>query len=119
MSLEERLQAVAADLPSGALGVSVHDHLSGRSWSVNGDRWFHSASVMKIAVLVALFDAVDQRRFTLDCRLHVRNRFLSVVDGDADVRAAVGRTMRLRDLVTPAGVAVAHLDRWDGNSDRV
>lgn len=109
--LEARMHSLGVPLTSGALGVGVHDYLSGRHWSFNGDRWFHAASVMKIAVLAGLFEAVDRGRFTLDCRLHVRNRFLSIVDGtpfrvdagrdgDADVYAAIGRTMRLRELAT-------------------
>ena len=115
--VESRLHELGASLTSGALGVAVYDYLSDRHWSFNGDRWFHAASVMKVAVLAALFDAVDRgsrdgdRRFTLDCRLHVRNRFLSIVDGcpfrvdagrdgDSDVYAAIGRTLRLRDLAT-------------------
>jgi beta-lactamase class A len=64
---------------------------------------------MKVAVLLALFEALDQGRFALNGRLLVRNRFLSAFDGkpfrvdpardsDADVHAARGRTMRLREL---------------------
>jgi beta-lactamase class A len=109
VELDTRLRSIAERLPSGTVGVCVSDYLSGAEWSFNGDRWFHAASIMKIAVLAALFDAVDQGRFTLDCRLHVRNRFRSAVDrvpfrvdpgrdADADVHAALGRTMRLREL---------------------
>src|SRR4051812_27074147 len=108
-AFESRLLAAAADLREGTLGVSAYDYLSDRHWRVNGGRWFHAASVMKIAVLLGVFDAVAQGRFTLDCRLHVRNRFLSIVDGtpfrvdasrdgDAAVHAAIGRTMRLHEL---------------------
>lgn len=109
VDLETRLRGIAERLPSGTIGVGVHDYLSGQSWSFNGDRSFHAASVIKLVVLAALFDAVGDGAFTLDCRLHVRNRFLSVVDGapfrvdqgrdaDAAVYAALGRTMRLREL---------------------
>jgi beta-lactamase class A len=53
--------------------------------------------------------AVDAGRFTLDSRLHVRNRFYSIVDGtpfrvsaardgDRVVHAAIGRTMKIEDL---------------------
>jgi hypothetical protein len=117
---EARMHSLGATLTNGALGVSVYDYLSGRHWSVNGDRWFHAASVMKIAVLAALFAAVERGRFTLDCRLHVRNRFLSMVDGapfrvdagrdgDADVHAAIGRTMRVRELATQMIVRSSNL----------
>src|SRR5919106_3685628 len=107
--LEARLREISERLPTGALGVSVYDYLSALAWNFNGDRWFHAASIIKVALLVALFDARDQGRFRLGSRLHVRNRFLSVADGqpfridaardaDAEVHAAVGRTMRVRQL---------------------
>ena len=107
--LEARLRAIGDRLPSGALGVSVYDYLSGLSWGFNDDRWFHAASIIKLAVLVAVFDAAEQGRFMLGSRLHVRNRFLSVADGlpfridsardnDLEVHAAIGRTMQVRKL---------------------
>jgi beta-lactamase class A len=60
-------------------------------------------------VLFAVFGAVDAGRFTLDSRLHVRNRFYSIVDGtpfrvsaardgDRAVHDSIGRTMRIEDL---------------------
>ncbi len=108
-SLESRIDVIAADLGGDGLGVSLFDYESGLSWSRHGGRWFHSASTIKVAVLFAVFGAVDAGRFTLDSRLHVRNRFLSAVDGtpfrvsaardaDREVHGAIGKTMRIRDL---------------------
>jgi len=108
-SFESRVDAIAQEIGGEALAVSLFDYETGASWSCQGDRWFHSASTIKVAVLFALFGAVDAGRFTLDSRLHVRNRFLSVIDGqpfrvsaardaDREVHAAIGRTMRLQDL---------------------
>ena len=107
--LRSRLHAIAESANRVVLGVSIHDYLSGLGWHFNGDRWFHAASVIKLPVLVALFEGIDQGRFPLNGRLAVRNRFLSAFDGtpyrvdpardsDADVHAARGRTMRLREL---------------------
>ena len=110
--LAGELDARLSTIPnkSGAtLGVSMYDYLSGMHWSFNGDRWFHPASIIKVAVLVALFHASDQGRVALNARLLVRNRFLSAFDrsafrvdpsrdSDSDVYAARGRTMRLREL---------------------
>ena len=107
--LDGRLRAFSAESNGVTVGVSVYDYLSGLAWSCNGNRWFHAASIMKVPVLVALFQAIDQGRFALNGRLAVRNRFYSAFDGtpfrvdpgrdsDPDVHAAVGRTMRLRDL---------------------
>jgi beta-lactamase class A len=108
-TLDARVEEIAARLTPAALGVSIYDYLSGFEWHREGDRWFHAASLIKIAFLAALFDAVEAGRFTLDSRLHVRNRFLSVVDGcpffvdatrdaDSEVHAAIGRTLRLSEL---------------------
>jgi beta-lactamase class A len=107
--LDARLRTVADGANGISLGVSVYDYLSGVAWCLNGDRWFHAASVIKAPVLLALFHAIDQGRFALNARVHVRNRFLSAFDGapfrvdpardgDAEVHAARGRTMRVREL---------------------
>src|SRR5262245_44816049 len=81
MPIEERFSAIAKTIDGGAIAVSAFDYLTGCSWHFEGDRWFHAASTMKVAVLAALFDAVADGRFALDSRLHVRNRFLSAADG--------------------------------------
>jgi len=107
--LDARLSTLAERVSGATLGVSVYDYLTGGGWCFNGDRWFHAASTIKVPVLIALFDAIDQGRFALNARLHVRNRFLSVADGapyridpsrdaDSEVHDARGRTMRLREL---------------------
>src|SRR6266566_7862679 len=107
--LHSRLHEIAATLPDGALGVSVFDYLSGCAWHYDGGRWFHAASTIKIAILAAVFEAIDAERFTPDSRVHVRNYFIGTTDGlpfrvqasrDADtgVYAALGRTMRISDL---------------------
>jgi beta-lactamase class A len=108
-SFESSIEEIAREIPADALAVSLFDYETGLVWAREGDRWFHSASTIKVAVLFALFGAVDAGRFTLDSRLHVRNRFLSVIDGrpfrisaardaDRDVHAAIGKTMRLQEL---------------------
>src|SRR5688500_17027644 len=81
------------------------------SWSYQRDRWNHAASTIKVAVLFALYAAIDERRFGPHRRLHVRNRFTSCVDstpfrvspgrdGNSEVHAALGKTMRLSELAT-------------------
>ena len=108
-TLEARIEEIAKEVGGEGLAVSLYDYETGVQWSHRGDRWFHSASTIKVAILLALFGAIDAGRFTLDSRLHVRNRFLSLVDrapfrvspgrdADKEVHAAVGRTMRIGDL---------------------
>jgi beta-lactamase class A len=107
--LHSRLHEIASTFADGALGVGVFDYLSGCAWQYEGGRWFHAASTIKIAILAAVFDAIDAGRFTPESRVHVRNYFLGATDGlpyrvqasrdaDAEVYAALGRTMRISDL---------------------
>ena len=109
VQLDSRVRPLTVEANDIVIGVSVYDYLSGSAWNINGDRWFHAASVMKVPVLVALFEAIDQGRFALNGRVAVRNRFFSAFDGtpyridpardsDGDVHAARGRTMRVREL---------------------
>jgi beta-lactamase class A len=108
-SLDARFVEIGASLSAGAIGVSVYDYLSGFRWHHNGARWFHAASTIKLAILAAVFDAIDAGRFTAGSRVHVRNRFVSVVgghpfrvqpgrDADSAVYGALGRTMRIGEL---------------------
>lgn len=107
--LQETVEEIAARAGAEAVAVAVWDQASATSWSYYGDRWFHAASTIKVAVLVGLYAAVEAGRFRLDDRLHVRNRFLSVHDGlafgiaasrdaDAEIHAATGKLLRLRRL---------------------
>src|SRR5215470_8878006 len=107
--LHEELEALALRNKARAIGVALHDLETGLRFSLRGDRWFHAASTIKVAVLLAVFRAADEGRFRLDDSLHVRNRFFSVADGspfrvsqdrDAtpELYAAIGRTAKISAL---------------------
>jgi beta-lactamase class A len=92
-----------------ACAVAVRDYNSDFRFEKDGDRVFHAASTIKAAILLALLKAVDEGRAHWDDPLHVRNRFLSIVDGsgysidsDSDgfpqLYKSVGRTARISDL---------------------
>ncbi len=119
-TLAARIDEIAKEVGGDGLAVSLYDYETGLQWSHRGDRWFHSASTIKVAVLLALFGAIDSGRFALDSRLHVRNRFSSLVDGtpfrvsagrDADkaVHASIGKTMRVGDLARHMIVSSSNL----------
>jgi beta-lactamase class A len=108
-ALAASVDAIARDADLEAAAVAVHDTATGRDSSANGDRWFHAASTIKVAILFSLAAAVSDGRFQLISRLAVRNRFLSAADGspfriaaERDANSAVhqhvGRTMRLEEL---------------------
>lgn len=107
--LQETVDQIAAEAGAEAVAVAYHDAATETSWSLHGGRWFHAASTFKVAVLVGLFAAVEEGRFRLEDRLHVRNRFLDAVDGsayavassrdaDGEVHAAIGKLLRIRQL---------------------
>jgi beta-lactamase class A len=103
------IQAIADEAGLEAAAVAVHDFATATDWHVDGDRWFHAASTIKVAVLVAVAAAAAEGRFQLESRLAVRNRFLSAADGrpfrvsaardaNAEVHTHIGRTMRVAEL---------------------
>jgi beta-lactamase class A len=104
--LTAALEEVSAAAPAAA---SLFDYQTGQSWSFHGERWFHAASTIKIAVLACTYRTLRERGLTPRHRLHVRNRFFSAADGspyrilasrdsDAEVYAEIGRTMPIDDL---------------------
>jgi len=108
-ALIEELERLTAESKTRASAVALHDLESGLRFSLRGDRWFHAASTIKVAVLLAVFRAADEGRLRLDDSLHVRNRFISAADGspfrlepDSDAMPelyqAIGRTAKISDL---------------------
>jgi beta-lactamase class A len=104
--LSEELEALALKNKARAIAVALHDLETGFRFSLRGDRWFHAASTIKVAVLLAVFRAADEGRFQLDDSLHVRNRFFSAADGSVfrvrqdrdatpELYAAIGRTAKI------------------------
>jgi len=81
VSLRDAVEKIAGESKARAVAVALLDFDSGLRFSLAGDRWFHAASTIKVAVLLAVFRAVDEGRLRLDDSLHVRNRFISAADG--------------------------------------
>ena len=87
----------------------MHDTATDAQLHYDSERWFHAASTIKVAILLAVFGEIHRGRLAPQSRLHVRNRFLSAYDGspfrvqadrdaDADVHAAIGKPMRVNEL---------------------
>lgn len=107
--LRRTIERIATDAQTGAVGVAVRDYETGSEFQLNANRWFHAASTIKVAVLFAVFRAVDEGKLQLDDPLHVRNRFLSAIDrkpfqldtetdGDSGLYKLIGRTAKVDDL---------------------
>jgi len=108
-TLLDELQAVFSGAGFTAVAVAFYDYESELHFSYQGDRFFHAASTMKVAVLLAIFKAAEEGKLKLEDRLHVRNRFTSIVDGgvfridpsrdgDTEVYRWLGRAMTIAEL---------------------
>lgn len=107
--LSECIAKIAGDARFDAVGVALHDYETGGAFAHEGDRFFHAASTIKVAVLLAIYKLAEEGRLRLGDTLHVRNRFRSLVDGetfrvaanrdgDGAVHARLGRSMPVREL---------------------
>jgi beta-lactamase class A len=107
--LRERIEEIARRHKTAACAVAVHDYARDTRFELNARRLFHAASTIKVAILLAVLKAVDERRVEWSDPLHVRNRFLSIADGSAfsidsssdgypQLYRAVGRTAKISDL---------------------
>jgi beta-lactamase class A len=120
ITLRVALEKLARESKARAVAVALLDLESGFRFSLAGDRWFHAASTIKLAVLLAIFRAADEDRLRLDSSIHVRNRFVSAADGspfrvdpssDAmpELYQAIGRTAKISALTEGMIVASSNL----------
>ncbi|HEU5210187.1 MAG TPA: serine hydrolase [Longimicrobiales bacterium] len=108
-TLRRQILGIADEAGAKDVAVAFYDFEHRVEWSLHAERWFHAASTIKVPVLLGVYDAIERSELEPHSRVHVRNRFLSIVDGrpfrveggrDANsaVHAAIGRTMTARDL---------------------
>jgi beta-lactamase class A len=109
VSLYESIVRVRRDHRLTGLAISFYDYESTLQWAYNADAWFHAASTMKLAVLLAVFRQIERGQLALTSDVHVRNRFISIVnaqpfmldldrDADPDVYGNLGRSMTVYEL---------------------
>jgi beta-lactamase class A len=107
--LQHQIEQISKEAGAKAAAAAFYDYETETAFGYRGSRWFHAASTIKVAVLAATFLAIEEDDITLDSRVHVRNRFLSIIDGEpyrippsrdanSKVQAAVGKTMKVVEL---------------------
>ena len=107
--LRKEIERIGTDSGAKAVAVALRDFETGLELHYNADRWFHAASTIKVPILLGVFAAIDRGDLLPHSRVHVRNRFLSVVenvpfrvesgrDANSAVHNAVGKTMRVDEL---------------------
>ncbi len=108
-TLRKQIEAIEKESGATALSVALHDAETGFELHYNAERWYHAASTIKVPILLGVFAAIDRGDLLPHSRVHVRNRFLSVVEGvpfrvesgrDANsaVHGAIGKMMRVDEL---------------------
>jgi beta-lactamase class A len=109
LALRSEIERIEKDSQAKAVAVALHDLESGFELHYNPDRWFHAASTIKVPILLGAFAAIDRGDLLPHSRVHVRNRFLSIVenipfriesdrDANSAVHAAIGKMMRVDEL---------------------
>lgn len=118
--LSREIERIGKAAGATSVALALHDYKTDEVLSYRGDEWFHAASTIKIPVLVGVFAAIHAGTISLDSRVHVRNRFVSVANGrafrvdgsrdaDASVHLQIGKTMRVRELARQMIVTSSNL----------
>jgi beta-lactamase class A len=108
-ALTSQIAKIEQESGAKAIGVALHDAETGLELHYKADRWFHAASTIKVPILLGVFAAIDRGDLLPHSRVHVRNRFLSVVesvpfrvesgrDANSAVHNAIGKMMRVDEL---------------------
>lgn len=102
-------EQIVREAKTVAFAVALRDLETESEFEINGQRTFHAASTIKVAVLLAVLKASDDGRLDLEAPIHIRNRFHSAVDGTpfkldqesdgfAQLYRSIGRTAKIADL---------------------
>jgi beta-lactamase class A len=108
-ALQSEIERIEKDSSAKAVAVALRDFETGLELHYRADRWFHAASTIKVPILLGVFAAIDRGDLLPHSRVHVRNRFLSVVenvpfrvesgrDANSAVHNAIGKMMRVDEL---------------------
>lgn len=108
-ALRLEIEKIESESGAKAVAVAVHDTETGFELHYRADRWFHAASTVKVPILLGVFDGIAHGKLLPHSRIHVRNRFRSVVEGipfrvesdrdaNSSVHAAIGKMLRVEEL---------------------
>ncbi len=108
--LARDVDRIIAAHPAQTIAVAYSDLRGGTTLFRNERTVFHAASMMKVPVMLGIFEAVSRGELRLDQPVRVRNEFVSIFDGslfalearedsDAPLYEQIGRELPLQELV--------------------
>src|SRR2546428_8455394 len=80
-NLQSMLRQIGQEAEIEKFAAAFFDYEIGEQWGYQAEEWFHAASTIKVAVLLAVFWAVGKRRFTPHFPLPPRNRLFKPAEG--------------------------------------
>ncbi len=109
LSVRQQIWARVAKVPGAQVSISMRDFERGRAFDLYADTVYHAASMMKVPVLFALYDAFAKGRLRPEQSIRLTNQFRSIADSstyvldpaddsDSTVYARVGQDVSLRWL---------------------
>lgn len=81
----EKLRIMSDNYKSG-VGIYLKDLKTSKTWEYNADRLFRSASLVKLPIMIAVMDAVEKKRISLDTELVITGR--DRMDGSGSLKWA-------------------------------
>ncbi|RMF10272.1 MAG: serine hydrolase [Candidatus Neomarinimicrobiota bacterium] len=98
--LKTRLERMAADF-RGEVGIYVHHPARGLTLSIHGDDLFPTASMVKIPIMIGIYDRIEKGELSLDSTLifHRDSIHYPWKGGDAVARFAEGEDITLGKLL--------------------
>lgn len=108
--LERDVDRILRRYPDKTIAVAFCDLRDGRTFLRNEHEVFHAASMMKVPVMLGIFEAVTRGALRLDQPVRVKNDFISIYDGshfkvdskedsDSEMYGLIGREVPLELLV--------------------
>ncbi|WP_206044586.1 serine hydrolase [Gemmatimonas groenlandica] len=109
LSVRQQIRARVAKVPGAQVSIAMRDFERGVAFDLYADTVYHAASMMKVPVLFALYDAFAKGRLRPGQTIRLTNQFRSIADSstyvldpaddsDSTVYARVGQDVSLRWL---------------------
>lgn len=104
------IETLIRDSGAADVAVAFHNLASGKELLIHADVNFHPASTIKIPIMMEVFRQAEEKAFSLDDRIAIKNDFVSIVDGSHySLQAAddsekglyrrIGERLTIRELV--------------------